>query len=129
MKASEFITKAADIVDGDRAKSYGDKTENHKNIADFWAAYLGVPITAHQAAMMMLLLKIARTKTGSDTEDNYVDIAGYAGVAGEIKFKDKKLSFADFVKIKPVPMPAVPIVPMYKPMYDGEAPLNNKMDN
>lgn len=41
-------------------------------------------ITADQVALMMVLLKVARTKTGGLNIDDYVDMAGYAGVAGEI---------------------------------------------
>jgi len=110
MKASEILDTAAKLVSGDREASYGDKTQNHKNIADLWSAYLGVPISPGQAAIMMLLLKVARTKTGSGTEDNYIDMAGYAGVAGEINSKDKETikpapNFEDIVKDIPRPMP------------------------
>lgn len=82
--ASAICMEAANLVGGDRARTHGDKLENHDNIADLWTAYLGVEISALQAAMMLALLKVARTKTGSHNPDNYVDLAGYAGCAGEI---------------------------------------------
>jgi len=122
MKANEIINKAAEIVAGDREKSYGDKVQNHKNIADLWSAYLGVPISPGQAAIMMLLLKVARTKTGSGTEDNYVDMAGYAGVAGEINSKDKVPSLGDLVKVVPVYNPPPPFRPMPRAVV---VPANN----
>lgn len=84
MKAPEILMKAVDLVGGDRAKQHGDKVENHHNIADLWGAYLGRTLSAHDVALMMCLLKIARTKTGAYNDDDYVDLAGYAGVAGEI---------------------------------------------
>ena len=34
--------------------------------------------------MMMALLKIARIKSGTATEDSYIDLAGYAACGGEI---------------------------------------------
>lgn len=34
--------------------------------------------------MMMALLKIARIKTGTATEDSFVDLAGYAACGAEI---------------------------------------------
>ena len=82
--AVSVCQEAANLVGGDRARTHGDKTENHSNIALLWSAYLGVPITAAQAAIMMVLLKVARTKAGSLNRDDFVDMAGYAGVAGEV---------------------------------------------
>ena len=43
----------------------------------------------------MALLKIARTKLGDHTIDNYIDLVGYAAIAGEIADKedDKQLDF------------------------------------
>jgi len=84
MPAKDICEKAAHLVSGDRARTHGDKVRNHQNIALLWSAYLGVPITPLQVALMMALVKVARTKLGEYNEDNYVDLAGYAGVAGEI---------------------------------------------
>lgn len=83
-RAGAILSHATDLVGGDRAKTHGDKTVNHQNIANLWTAYIGVPITADQVAIMMVLLKIARTKHGGLNRDDFVDMAGYAGVAGEI---------------------------------------------
>ena len=33
---------------------------------------------------MMILVKVGRITTGSFNPDNYVDVAGYAGVAAEL---------------------------------------------
>lgn len=89
MNASDVCTKAADLVGGDRAATHGDKVQNHDNIAALWNAYLQghlvVALTAHDVALMMALLKIARTKTGRFNPDDYVDLAGYAGCAAEIR--------------------------------------------
>lgn len=83
-RAADIVGHAAALVGGDRAAQHGDKVENHQYIAALWTAYLGVTITADQVALMMVLLKIARTKTGALNRDDFVDMAGYAGVAGEI---------------------------------------------
>jgi Domain of unknown function (DUF6378) len=88
--AGSICARAAELVSGARAASHGDKLENHANIAALWNAFLGdrLPagrkLTALDAALMMALLKIARTKAGAHNQDDYVDLAGYAGVAGEI---------------------------------------------
>jgi hypothetical protein len=84
-----FLIKAESLVAGDRHKDYGDKTNNHKNIAKLWSAYKDIEITAHDVAIMMCLLKVARTKLGEVSEDTYIDMAAYGAIAGEIKFKER----------------------------------------
>ena len=89
-KTKEFLEKASALVAGDREKDYGDKVHNHNNIARLWSAYLDVKIEAHDVAILMTLLKIARTKLGIVSEDTYIDMSAYGAIAGEIKFKEPK---------------------------------------
>jgi|TARA_R110000823_G_C15594717_1_gene464660 hypothetical protein len=84
----EFLSEANRLVGTDREKDYGDKVENHSNIARLWSAYLEIEIEAHDVAIMMTLLKIARTKLGKVSKDTYIDMAAYGAIAGEIKFKE-----------------------------------------
>jgi hypothetical protein len=86
-KTLDFLRDAMMLVEGDRALEYGDKVINHGNIAKLWSAYLDHPITGHEVAVMMCLLKIARTKIGKRTRDTYVDGAAYMAIAGEIQEK------------------------------------------
>ena len=90
MNTSEILKKSQSLVDGARHADYGDKTENHKNIAKLWSAYLDTKINAHDVAIMMALLKMARTKLGAVSKDTYIDMAAYGAIAGEIKFKEEK---------------------------------------
>ena len=83
----DFLRDAMMLVEGDRASEYGDKIINHGNIAKLWSAYLDHPLTGHEVAVMMCLLKIARTKIGKRTRDTYVDGAAYMAIAGEIQEK------------------------------------------
>ena len=89
MKTHQFLNRASVLVGGQRHTDYGDKTDNHKNIAKLWSAYLDVKIEAHDVAIMMALLNVARTKLGVVSEDTYIDMAAYGAIAGEIKFKEK----------------------------------------
>ena len=84
MKSKEYLEKTIKIISGDRHMDYGDKTSNHQNIADLWSTFLGHKVTAQQAAICMLLVKVARLKHRR-TEDCYIDMAGYAAIAGEIQ--------------------------------------------
>ena len=56
----EYLETAVKLITGPRANDYGDKVINHGNIAKLWSAYLDVPITGHDVAICMTLLKIAR---------------------------------------------------------------------
>ena len=80
-----ILQDAKKLVAGNRQKEYGNTVINHKNIADLWSAYLGRDIRAQDVALMMALLKIARTKTGTVNRDDYVDGAAYMAIAGEIE--------------------------------------------
>jgi hypothetical protein len=90
MITKEFLSEAIRLSGTDRQKDYGDKVDNHNNIARLWSAYLDKDIKAHDVAIMMSLLKIARTKLGAVSKDTYIDMAAYSAIAGEIKFKEKK---------------------------------------
>lgn len=88
--AGEFALRAAELVAGDREKQHGRKEQNFGNIAAMINAYLGIrrdpaaPLDALDVGHIMVLLKIARTQTGSDNPDDYIDACGYAACAGEI---------------------------------------------
>ncbi len=88
MKSYQFLDKANVLVKGQREIDYGDKIKNHSNIAKLWSAYLDTPVTAHDVAILMTLLKVARTKLGQVSEDTYIDMSAYGAIAGEIKFKE-----------------------------------------
>ena len=88
--AAAICLQAAGLVSGDRAALHGDLTRTHENIAMLWSAWLALrrnlntPLDAHDVAIMMGLLKMARTQSGAHNPDDYVDQAGYAGIAGDI---------------------------------------------
>ena len=82
-KTKEILEQTIRIVTGQRQQDYGDKVINHKNIADLWSSYLNKKISPHDVAICMLLVKVARIKNRK-TEDCYIDMAGYAAIAGEI---------------------------------------------
>ena len=56
MITKEILSEATRLVGTDRQQDYGDKVENHSNIARLWSAYLDVKIEAHDVAIMMSLL-------------------------------------------------------------------------
>ena len=68
----------------------GAENDNFAFIAELWESYLRRIVPAHvclrpmDVAIMMTLLKIARIGTGTQTEDSFVDLAGYAACAAEL---------------------------------------------
>ena len=90
-KTREILEQTIRFVTGQRQQDYGDKVVNHRNIADLWSSYLNKKISPHDVAICMLLVKVARLKNRK-TKDCYVDMAGYAAIAGEINDTDTSIS-------------------------------------
>lgn len=84
-----ILQTAEELIHGDRAKEYGPPLLNHERIATLWSAYLQHEVTASDVATMMILLKVARLKTGHGTRDTWIDIAGYAGLLELIDTAEK----------------------------------------
>ena len=67
--ASRCLASADALINGPRAESYGPVEDNHDRIAAVWNAWLSIrrepadPLTAHDALIMMMLMKMARLKT------------------------------------------------------------------
>ena len=96
--ARYVLERAAALISGDRAADHGPARKTHQNIADLWNTYLGykgteIELRPQDVAMMMVLLKVARTMTGRFNVDDYVDMAGYAGLALEcsVRASDVKI--------------------------------------
>lgn len=90
MTRKDILDAAEKIVTGERQQTYGQPEDNFVTIAQMWEAYLGVPISAMDVSMMMVLLKVARVSGRSDltTIDNFIDICGYAACGGEVAHRE-----------------------------------------
>lgn len=95
MTPAEYAKKAAALIEGERGRTHGDYHKQHRVLARLWQVYLEekfdikVPLTALDAAQMMVQLKESRTIVGLPIEDHYVDQIGYAAIAGAINDRDK----------------------------------------
>lgn len=83
-----ILKSAGDLIDGDRAKDYGDAYVMHARIAAGWSQILGIDIAPHQVALCMSWLKISRLVESPDHADSYVDLVAYGALAGEIRSRD-----------------------------------------
>ena len=70
---------------------HGEKHLNVSNIARFWNAYLetrgnvNAPLNKFEVCLMMTLLKIARTQSGTNNADDLLDAIGYLAMAHEMR--------------------------------------------
>ena len=79
MKREEILQEAETLINGDRAKDYGDAYVNHKRIADMWSVVFGKEVTVRQVILSMIAMKVARLVHDSK-EDSWVDVCGYAAL-------------------------------------------------
>lgn len=83
----DILKSAENCVCGHREEDYGSPEDNFSTIAKLWSVYLygdDYVLSSSNVATMMILLKIARLRSGHGTKDCWVDIAGYAACGGEV---------------------------------------------
>ena len=85
---AKVLREAERLITGDRNRSYGEPTQNFTDIATGWTVLLrsklkdGESVDPGDTAAMMIWLKMVR-RIASDSPDNWVDAAGYAGCGSE----------------------------------------------
>lgn len=83
MKREKILEKAKILISGERARHYGDAHMNHKRIAKLWSPILDKDITVEQVYACMIAVKLSRLIETPNHEDSWIDICGYAALAGE----------------------------------------------
>ncbi len=84
----DALNEAAQLITGDRNRTYGSPTQNFSDTAAVWNTILrrklkdGESIGPGEVAAMMVGLKLVRM-VAQPKRDNWVDIAGYAGCGYE----------------------------------------------
>ena len=86
----KIINKAFKAV-GERNDHYGTPLENFERISKLWSCHLEHNISIYDVGVMLMLLKIARSKHDKLHEDTWIDIAGYAGATAEATFLDEEI--------------------------------------
>ena len=83
-KRREILDTAAELIDGDRARTYGDANKSFARVGIIWGALLDIDaISATEVAAMMTALKLVRGCDSPAHEDSWIDGAGYIALAGE----------------------------------------------
>jgi hypothetical protein len=95
MKRNEILDTAKTLINGDRAKDYGDAYLNHQRIADGWntiiqAAYETTGyVTPMHVALMMDWVKTSRLLATIDHYDSWIDKAAYSALGAEFAEREK----------------------------------------
>lgn len=101
MNRKEILDSAKKCICGDRPQDYGSPENNFGVIADLWNAYLKtakpwvptkcIPLfTASDVGVLMCLFKLGRIASGTGNMDSFIDLAGYAACAGELRENEMK---------------------------------------
>ena len=83
MKREEILKEAERLVNGPRAKDYGDADVNHMRIARLWSVILEKEVTVEQVYLCLVQLKVSRLMENPYHTDSWIDVCGYAALAGE----------------------------------------------
>ena len=88
-----ILTEAADIlkqrgVDYDGKGYQGGERSMEQTVALF-KTLTGKDLTELEGWRFLICLKLARSTTGKPKRDSYVDLAGYAALAGECALKSR----------------------------------------
>lgn len=86
MKPKDVLDAAATRLTEEKVETSGPHEATFLMIARLWAAYLKVPVSPRDVAVMMVMLKASRVKCAPyPSDDNFVDMAGYAGLAADLR--------------------------------------------
>ena len=91
MNREQVLSKAEELINGQRAEDYGDAYQNFQRIADGWNVIVREAnsdsgwtyLTPSHVALMMDWLKTCRLLSTLDHEDSWVDKAGYTALGAE----------------------------------------------
>ena len=99
MTRQDFLEKTLDILD-DRDSTHGSAEDNFSLCAQLWNETFGTSFSMEDVAIALMLLKVSRIYSSEKPhEDNYIDICGYAALAGEMatsSWGDKKGEYVTF---------------------------------
>lgn len=76
MKRDEILDEAKRLTTG--------APESFAKVGIVWEQIIGVPVSAADVALMMSVVVIFRATESPTKADNWVDLAGYAALGGEI---------------------------------------------
>lgn len=79
-----ILLSAHKTINGQRVDIHGQPEDCFNTIAKLWSIWTGKELTAHDTAIMLNLMKVARMKHGAGSIDSYVDACGYIALAADM---------------------------------------------
>jgi hypothetical protein len=93
----QILNAAQELINGNRAKDYGDAYINHNRIADGWNIIMASALKTHgyltaaHVALMMDWMKTSRLLETLDHTDSWIDKAGYTALGAEFVALEKNV--------------------------------------
>lgn len=82
-RARLLVDEAISLTISDRNDTYGHPAQDFERVAQIWGAILDTEVSAEQAILCMMGLKLAR-QSHIHKRDNIVDLVGYAVCLNEV---------------------------------------------
>ena len=88
MKREDVLDTAKQYVSRDRNAQYDEPERNFERIAQMWNVVLKPAMergefNAHEVATAMACVKLSRIVTSPESNDHWIDLAGYAACGAE----------------------------------------------
>ena len=90
MKHAEILQSATDLYQ-ERGLHYGHPSDNMARAARLISASLEMPVEDYQVAIILTLVKVARTIEDSQKIDTWIDGASYLAIAGQLATEGNEL--------------------------------------
>lgn len=82
---AQILREAETVITKNRQDQYGNAEDCFGDIAALWTTYFRRTFTAHDVAMAMVLMKVARIKANPKHRDSTLDAIGYLALADEME--------------------------------------------
>lgn len=95
--AKPITEQAHNLVQGARRNVYGHPLDDYTRTAQLFSGILGTDVTAEQAILMMIAVKVSRLTNSPDHRDSIIDVAGYAECLDLVREERKNRERVDAV--------------------------------
>lgn len=82
-----ILTKADEIIHGERVKTYGPATDTFQKAAWILTQLTGKQFTAEDVVKTQIIMKLMRNQHSPDNIDHLTDAAGYIGILSDLQEK------------------------------------------
>ncbi len=82
---TDAAERATSLIENRSAEGRASPRDTHARVAALWSAYLGVDLSDHDAAVLLMLMKVGRAAAAKQWDrDTADDCASYALIASSL---------------------------------------------